>query len=155
MDEIEINYSCSFSGHRILGKDFNRELLKDVIKEVIKRGYTTFLVGMAIGFDTECFDILNNLKKENENIKIIACLPCRNQDKSFRKEQKQKYQINLSKADKIICLNEEYINGCMHQRNRFMVDNSSILINYLRYNKGGTLYTVNYAKKKGKEIIYI
>ncbi len=155
MDVFEISYSCSFSGHRILGKDFNREELKNSIKEVINRGYTTFLVGMAIGFDTECFDLLTNLKKENKEIKIIACLPCKNQDKGFRKEQKQKYQENLKKADEIICLNEEYINGCMQQRNRFMVDNSSVLISYLRYKKGGTVYTVNYAKKKGKEIIYI
>ena len=154
MDVFEISNSCAFSGHRILGKDFNYQELKKVIESVIDRGYTTFLVGMAVGFDTECFNILNKLKKD-KNIKIIACIPCKNQDKNFKKEQKEIYKENLSKADEIICLNEEYIDGCMHQRNRFMVDNSTLLITYLRYKKGGTLYTVNYAKKKEREIIYI
>lgn len=45
--------------------------------------------------------------------------------------------------------------GCMHKRNRHLVDNSSACISYLTENKGGTFYTVNYAKSKGVEVINI
>ena len=43
----------------------------------------------------------------------------------------------------------------MMERNRFMVDNSSILLAYLREDRGGTYNTVKYAEKKQKQIIRI
>ena len=44
----------------------------------------------------------------------------------------------------------------MHERNRFMADNSDVLIAvYDGSEKGGTAYTVNYAKKKGLDVIII
>ena len=151
MLNIKIEKTCAFTGHRILGKDFNDEKLEETIVDIIKKGYDTFLVGMAIGFDNKCFNILKNLKREN--IKIIACIPCKNQDKFFKNEDKERYQEYLKKVDKIVCFGDEYVNGCMQIRNRYMVDNSSVLIAYLKYFKGGALYTVNYAKKQGLEII--
>ena len=33
--------------------------LKEVIDDVIKKGYDTFLIGMAKGFDLKCFEILH------------------------------------------------------------------------------------------------
>ena len=41
------------------------------------------------------------------------------------------------------------------KRKRHLVDNSSACISYLTENKGGTFYTVNYAKSKGVEVINI
>jgi uncharacterized phage-like protein YoqJ len=61
----------------------------------------------------------------------------------------------LSVADQKIVISEEYTAWCMQKRNQFMVDNSSVLISYLRENKGGTLNTVNYAKKKNIKIIEV
>ena len=43
--------------------------------------------------------------------------------------------------------------GCMHKRNRHLVDNSSVCVCYLNKENGGTAYTVDYAGKKGLEII--
>ncbi len=153
MININIKKSCAFTGHRILGKDFDYEKLKNTITDLINKGYDTFLIGMAIGFDNKCYEILKENK--DKNIKIIACIPCKNQDKYFNKQQKEEYKNNLSVADEIICLHDEYVEGCMQQRNRYMVDNASIIVTYFRYPKGGTLYTINYAKKKEKEIIYL
>lgn len=59
------------------------------------------------------------------------------------------------KADKVVYTSQEYTRGCMHKRNRHLVDNSSACISYLTENKGGTFYTVNYAKSKGVEVINI
>ena len=41
----------------------------------------------------------------------------------------------------------------MFERDRYLVDNSDLLVCFLRKNRGGTFYTVNYARKKGKKII--
>lgn len=48
---------------------------------------------------------------------------------------------------------QQYTKGCMHKRNRHLVDNSSVCVCYLNRESGGTAYTVNYAKKNGLEII--
>ena len=57
--------------------------------------------------------------------------------------------------DECICLAKTYRKGCFHIRNRYMVDNSCYCICYLTENKGGTAYTVNYAKRQGLKIINI
>lgn len=45
--------------------------------------------------------------------------------------------------------------GCMHRRNRHLVDNSGVCVCYLTRNSGGTAYTVNYAKKQGVNVFNI
>ena len=151
--EIDIEKSCSFTGHRIIKNDFNLQKFDDLLESLINDGYNTFLIGMAIGFDTLAFERL--LLKKEKNIKIIACIPCREQDKFFNKKEKEKYKYLLEKADEKIFFSEEYDDGCMFVRNRFMVDNSSTLIAYFYKKIGGTYYTINYAEKKRKNIIYI
>ena len=59
------------------------------------------------------------------------------------------YESIKEQADKVVYTSEEYTRGCMHKRNRHLVDNSSVCIAYLTESKGGTAYTVDYAKKHG------
>ena len=154
MADFDLKTTVSFTGHRVLRNDFNVDNLNEVINNLLIKGFRTFLVGMAMGFDLKCAEVLLEKKKEF-NIDVIACIPCKNQDKFFKNEEKDRYQEYLKKVDKIVCFSDEYENGCMQIRNRYMVDNSSVLVAYLKYFKGGALYTVNYAKKQNKEIIYI
>ena len=41
----------------------------------------------------------------------------------------------------------------MHERNRYLVDNSGLCLCYLVKRGGGTYYTVQYAKKQGLPVI--
>ena len=50
-------------------------------------------------------------------------------------------------------LQTQYTSDCMVKRNKYMVDNSSVLISVFDGSFGGTMHTVNYAKKQGLEII--
>lgn len=143
-----------FSGHRRLESDFDEKKLERLIIYAIEKGYDTFLVGMALGFDTVCFHVLEKLRKEND-IKIIACIPCENQDERFNIAQKKEYRRMIESADEKVVLNKTYTNTCMQERNIFMVDNSCILITYLRQKFGGTFNTYNYAKKNDKKTIII
>ncbi len=146
--------SCAITGHRIVERDFDEQKLLKLLKEMIEGGISTFYCGMALGFDSICLENLISLKKEKE-IKIIACIPCVDQAEKFNSIQQEKYFYYLSKCDEKIILSNSYENGCMQKRNRYMVDKSDMLLAYLRYLKGGTLYTVKYAQKQGKKIIYI
>ena len=151
---INPNKTASFTGHRILGTDFDRDKLYQEIKRLILAKYDTFLVGMAIGFDTECFKALLEFRKAMD-IKIIACIPCLNQSERFNKKQKDEYLELLSKADDKIVISKEYTDTCMKKRNEFMVDYSTTIVAYLRKEKSGTASTVNYAIKKGKNVRFI
>lgn len=137
-----------------MSNKFNTEELKKAVYNAINGGFSCFLVGMAIGFDTLCFNILLDIKKEKD-IKIIACVPCADQSEFFNKKQKKEYYELIKQADEVVILAEEYYEGCMQKRNEFMIDNSSRLICYLKVNHGGTYSTVKYAVEKGVEVIYL
>ena len=147
------NKVCAFTGHRNLNAGgFDNALLDRVIYDLIKTGTNNFLCGMAHGFDlTAAQSVLQY--KEKYDIRLTACLPCANQSDTFSERNRQIYNSVLERCDDVITLSPEYYSGCMHERDRFMVDNSDILVCYLRKNSGGTFYTVNYARKLGKKII--
>jgi uncharacterized phage-like protein YoqJ len=147
--------AVALSGHRILKKDFDYNHFKKIIENLIESGYNIFYVGMARGFDIAGCKILKNLKENNANIKIVACIPCREQDKYFNDKEKKEYNNCLKFCDEIIYITDNYVSGCMQMRNRFMIDNCNLLLAYLYKEIGGTFYTVNYAKRKDKEILYI
>ena len=146
--------TCAFSGHRILSKNFDENELKNAINALIAEDTDTFLVGMALGFDTVCFKVLEKIR-ELYPIKIVACVPCADQYKFFNKKQKAEYDRMLASADEVINLSKTYYDGCMFDRNKFMVDNCSALIAYLNFNRGGTYQTVRYAVENNVKVIYI
>lgn len=156
MNEIFINSAkaCAFTGHRVLYSDFDKNKIIKIVNKLIMEGYDIFLVGMAIGFDTECLKILINLKQKH-SIKIIACIPCQNQSARFNKKQKEEYADLLKIVDEKIILSEEYTPTCMKVRNEFMVKNSSVVVAYLKKDFGGTNQTVRYAEKCGKKVILV
>ena len=149
--------ACALSGHRVIKKDFDRENLKKTIYGIIRSGYDIFYLGMARGFDMEGCRILEKYNEENtlEKVKIIACIPCKDQDRYFSEKEKKEYLECLDKCDEAVYISESYINGCMQIRNRYMIDRCDLLLAYLYKNSGGTFYTVSYAQKKEKEIILV
>ena len=151
---IDKNKTCSFTGHRILPKNFDVEKLEKAVYKAVNDGFDTFLVGMAIGFDSLCFKVLEGVRLEND-IKIIACIPCSDQSEFYNEKQKKEYKRMVLSSDDKVILSEKYYNGCMQVRNEFMVDNSSRLIAYLKVTGGGTYSTVKYAVEKGIEVEYL
>ena len=145
--------AVAVTGHRIV-KDLDKKNLKNIFRELIEKEYNVFHVGMALGFDIICFKTLLELKAQY-NIKIIACIPCENQDSLWSEKQKKEYRNLLNFADEKVILSKEYTSSCMQKRNEYMVDNSMVIVAYLKRNSGGTYNTVKYAVEKQKEIIYV
>ena len=89
-------------------------------------------------------------------IKLIAAIPCPDQAKRWSRQSVLRYEQILKKCDEKNIISPFYHGGCMHQRNRYMVDNSDVLIAvYDNSEGGGTAFTVNYAKSKDKAIVYL
>lgn len=151
---ININKSCCVTGHRDLEENFDKKNLENLFLSLIENGYENFLIGMALGFDSLCFKILENIRK-NKDIKLYACIPCENQAERFSFFNKNEYDKMVKSADYRIVLEKSYTNYCMQNRNKFMVDNSSLLIAYIRKTYGGSVNTYNYAVRKNVNVIKV
>lgn len=144
----------ALTGHRVLGTNFSRGKLEEALRRLIGEGAETFYCGMALGFDSLCCEMLLRLREEFP-LKIVACIPCADQASRYSPRAKAKYEALLAACDEKIVLHERYENGCMFERNRCMVDRCDVLLAYLENERGGTYYTVNYAKKRGKRIVFL
>lgn len=159
--------TACFTGHRSqkLPWGFNendekclnmKARLRSEIVRAIDRGYRSFISGMAIGFDTICAETVLDLKKEYREIKLIGALPCKTQDCMWAENDRRRYRNLLKKLDAVRCVYDEYIGAeCMFERNRFMVNNSSLMIALFNGREGGTKSTIDYAKAQGLEIVII
>lgn len=148
-------FCCAFTGHRNVRDDLDLNVLTSVIKNLIEKGYATFLNGMAKGFDLIAAQCVLQLKEQYPHIKLIACVPCPDQDKYFSKEDKITYRKVLDCCDEVKLLSNRYHKGCMLLRDRFMVDNSSCIVAYFRGDEGGTQYTLSYSEDKEIEVYLV
>lgn len=125
--------------------------VKKIFEGAIQYGLNTFLTGMAEGFDMIGAEILFELRKKH-NIKIIAVVPCLGQEIKWSKSQQMRYKNLLSRCDDVIILSNHYYTGCMNDRNKFMVSNSSVCIACWNGEPSGTGNTVRFAKQNGNKI---
>ena len=155
--------SCCFTGHRDLWVDEEmdiNELIKKIdraIWDLKEGGYYTFYVGGALGFDTLAAYRLINIRDycPSWKMEVVLVMPCREQARSWGNADRENYEGLQEKVNEVICLQEKYTKGCMHVRNRYMVNHSSACVAYCRKGRGGTAYTVKYAQEKGLEMIML
>ncbi len=146
--------TCCFTGHRPPQLTANcpyDELylrIEKAVADAAADGYTDFLCGGCIGGDFMFADAVLNMR-DSLGIRLHLCLPCRDQADRWSRTDRDRYSDYLQLADSVVCLNDRYVNGCMQQRNRYMVDRSSLLIAAFNGTPGGTDYTLRYAKKLG------
>ena len=93
--------TCCFTGHRPqkLPWGFNENsidciAMKEIAKIEIQNaifnyGITHFISGMAIGFDMIAAELVLELKKDYPFITLECAIPCKEQDKLWRQEQKE------------------------------------------------------------------
>ena len=86
---------------------------------------------------------------------MVACIPYGGQIDSMREDDRRAYESILKDCDDIKVLSANYYPGCMYARNRYMVDNADIVFAHFKGGKGGTYYTVSYAKKSGRQLVII
>lgn len=158
---------CCFTGHRpenlkiLFNKNSAEYLalkkaLADITDIAINDGYLDFFFGMARGIDTMAAEILIEKAAQNSAIKLHAVIPCPNQDESWNEEDKMSFRKILSHCDTKTVISPFFTPECMLERNRYMVNNSSrVIAVWNGFFKGGTAYTVRYAKKEQKEIFLL
>ena len=150
---------CAFTGHRPQRLPWgNREedprcaalkqQMEAVLEQVVDRGCTTFLCGMARGCDTYFAEAV--LRR---GLSLEAVLPCPEQADLWSEADRLRYRKLLLNCSAIHVLEDAYSEGCMLRRNRSMVEMADLLITVYDGTGGGTGSTVDYAKQQGLEII--
>lgn len=148
--------TCCFTGHRKIPPEQLFEITrrtKDKINDLISNGYTCFLTGGALGFDTIAAEAIIEYKNTNLNVQLILALPCQSQADKWLENDKARYELIKEKADRVLYISNEYTRGCMFKRNRYLVDNSMVCVCYITSDKGGTAYTVGYAKSQNLTVV--
>lgn len=143
---------CCFTGHRTIPAEVRRALihrLDGVLVELYRAGFTEFRTGGARGFDTLVALRVLALREKHSDVRLSLILPCRDQTKGWPLGEKMVYEDIRSKADSVRVLYESYAPGCMHARNRALVDGSDLCVAYLTDSRGGTQYTCRYATRVG------
>lgn len=100
-------------------------------------------------------EIVLKLKKHNSDIHLICTPPYEGFEKRWDLSEQKLYHHILEKADytKYIC--EHYSRSCFQIRNCYMVDHSKRVVAFYNGTSGGTKNTINYANRKGVEVINI
>ncbi len=152
--KLNVNSVC-FTGHRPEKMPQSKEAvdsikheLSQMIMTYVAMGYDTFYTGMQRGIDLWAAEIVVELKKEF-NLKLIAVYPFRNMCFSYKGEYADIVKSVEENATSTVVLAESYFEGCYSVRNKYLVDNSSVVIAVVSDYNSGTGQTIAYAKKKG------
>lgn len=160
LDERE--QTCCFTGSRpeklpYGGDETKKEtkLIKlylelQILKAIKHGGYHHFITGMCRGIDLWAAEAVLDYRNA---ITLECVIPFWGQEERWGKADQERYEKVLGEADAITVLHKKYTRGCYFERNRYMVDHSSLVVAYWDGQKGGTAYTVDYAKKRGTTLV--
>lgn len=160
MSEQELRlHRCCFTGHRPdkmdIGEKEVKPLLEKAIDDAIQDGYVTFITGMATGTDIWAGEIVLERKKHNKNIHLICALPHPGFESRRSLTEKMRFNKIIKNADLVKEINDHYFTACYQVRNEWMVDHSNLVIAVFNGQKSGTKNTVDYAKRKGINMVNV
>ncbi len=156
--------SCCFSGHRPgklpWGSDESdprcaalKERIRDAMEAAYAEGYRHFICGMAQGCDFYFCELALELRCQHDDVTVEAAIPCAAQSQGWSKAQQQRYARLVAQCDQETLVQEQYTPECMMRRNRYMVDHASLLIAVHDGQSGGTRRTIEYALRRGLNIV--
>lgn len=154
-----MNRKIAFIGHREVLDLKMRGKLLDEVKRQIEGGCKFFTMGTHGEFDEMALSVCRELRKTYKDIKIEVVIT------SFKKLEKQllyddefgkEYETPYSDVSTVMYeIEEEYFKRQIVVSNRMMIDTCDKLICYVneKRSRGGAILALNYAKKKGLEVI--
>lgn len=156
--------TCAFTGHRPQNLPFRfnesdkrcvalkKQLQKLIVQLIEQRNVTHFISGMAIGVDMYAAEIVLALKAKYPHITLESAIPCETQAAKWSEPLRDRYFKIAEQCDKETMLQTQYTPDCMQKRNRYMVDQSDVVLAVWDGSPSGTGSTVQYAQSKGRTV---
>lgn len=148
--------TCCFTGHRRMTASERDRLtpwLESAVTELVKQGIVYFGVGGAVGFDMLAAQTVCRLRQRFPQMRLIMVLPCEDMARHWSAADRRQLDMLIQQADKVVYAGKVYTADCMKQRDRRLVDNSSVCVAWLTHYGTGTGYTVEYARRQGLTVI--
>lgn len=160
----EIAKTCCFTGPRPKnfpwGDDRGRiaqviAWLEEQIREAIARGYRHFISGMAAGVDLIAASVVVRLRGEmpEKGIALEAAVPFPEQPSRWKQKTQAEYFRLLALCDRVSMFSERFSVAAYRERDRYMVERSSLVIAVESSSNGGTARTLAYARRQDRKII--
>ena len=138
----------TFCGHGKLGGEPVKKIKETVLSEIEKlilNGAEEFLLGGYGDFDIMCAQVLLELKLNYPHICTILVTPYLD----------RKYNTTLYSFIEYPEIETVTKSVAIVKRNEYMVNRSDVVVAFVKYDFGGAAKTLEYAKRKGKQIINI
>ena len=132
-----------------------KQRLRRAVCAACDDGFRHFICGMARGCDTYFCEEVLRLRDRVQDITVEAAIPCLSQCDGWTAEQQERYRDLTALCNYRTVVQEKYDPGCMHRRNRYMVDHSSLLLAVHDGSPGGTRYTIEYALRRRKDVLIL
>lgn len=110
------------------------------------------LSGMALGVDMLWAEVGIAM-----GVTVVACIPCKDQEKVWRPDSRARYHaiLNDPHVTQVLVSQDPYRLDLMDLRNRWMVDNSHLLVSVWDGSRGGTANCVEYANQVKRPILAV
>ena len=150
MSDKRIKCCCGF-GHRDVFENIT-EKIYSAVREAAEQGCEIFYTGAMGQFDELFSSSVRSLKKDYPNVKLICVKPYMTTE--INKQGDYLYSI----YDDIFIPTElanVHFKAAITKRNRWIIQNSDVVIIYTKRNYGGTYNAKRYAERLEKIIISI
>lgn len=140
---------CTFFGHKDTPETIYPDLLRGMEELITAREVSRFLVGNQGAFDAMVLKALRELKQKYAHISydvVLAYIP------SARRGNEPFDPIETIIPEGIETVPRRF---AISWRNRWMVKESDMVVCYVIRTQGGAAQFAEYAKKQGKEVIFL
>lgn len=135
--------SCCGFGHRIVFENIS-DKLDEAIESAIQQGCEIFYTGAMGDFDSLFFSAVRRAKKTYPYIKLICVKPYFTNDINTNRDYYTALYDDIIIPDELAGI---HYKAAIKARNRWMIDNSNIVIIHTIRNYGGAYEALNYAKR--------
>ncbi len=139
---------CSFFGHRNCPDNIRHLLKEEIVRMVSGPENVYFYVGHQGDFDRMVRSVMKELIEEGKEVEYSVVL-------AYMPGKKYEFDFHNEYADTVYPEGLENIHPkfAITWRNNWMIEQSDIIICYVKYSSGGSYQFVEKARRKGKKII--
>ena len=134
---------CTFFGHKDAPSSIKMRL-EEIIEALINEGVKNYYVGNNGNFDFYVQGVLENIVKKHNDIRFSVVLSTINETAIRTKQKYTVFPEGLENALPKFAISK---------RNDWMINNSQIVITYVRHNFSNSHKWLEKAKKKGLRVI--
>lgn len=136
--------TVTFCGHRTIDRpDLLKSWLQEVVRGLILQGSNKFLLGGYGAFDLTAAHVVHTLKAEFPAVESTLVL-------AYLSTDMDPHLYDSSLYPPLEDVPPRY---AISRRNRWLVENSDIVVAYVQHSWGGAATMLSYARRKGKTVI--